>query len=92
MNALSPFPCPRATASSAARSSAPTPIYVAAPIDVFDLDEVRGGSDGVHDSVVTAARQVGPFQFSPQWLTYAMGFGSERPENELHARGGDLVR
>jgi len=68
-----------------------SPIYVAAPVDVFDLDEVRGVSDGVHDSVVTAARRVGPFQLSPQWLTYAMGVGSERPENELDARGSDLV-
>jgi hypothetical protein len=34
---------------------------------------------------------VGPFQLSPQWLTYAMGVGSERPENELDARGSDLV-
>ena len=68
-----------------------SPIYVAAPVDVFDLDEVCGISDRVYDSVVAAARRVGPFQFGPQGFADAMGVGSERSENELHAGGRDLV-
>ncbi len=68
-----------------------SPIYVAAPVDVFDLDDVCGIANRVHDSVVAAARRVGPFQFSPQRLAHAMRVSSERSEDELHAGSGDLV-
>jgi len=69
-----------------------SPVDVAASVDMQDLHRAGVFNDAVDHSVVTSTSRVHTAKLATGRLAYSLWIASERPEDELDAGRGDLLR
>lgn len=69
-----------------------SPVDVAASVYVHDLHRAGVFNDAVDHPVVTSASRVQPDKLAAEGLACSLWIISQRPEDELDAGRGDLLR